>query len=98
MSSDMDEYSRPLKKPEARHRYWHIQKAERDFFPDANEEFKLKFQDKTYELKVNHKDDIMTGKLYEKYQFLEGHQITITKKGNSYELKAPDTKPYPKVD
>ena len=99
MSSDMDEYSRPLKKPEARHRYWHIQKAERDFFPDTDDIFKLKFHGKTYELKVNHKDDIMTGKLYETYQFLEGHRITVTKKGkNSFELEAPDTKPYPKVD
>jgi hypothetical protein len=40
----------------------------------------------------------MTGQLYV-YQFLEGHQITVTKKGkNSYVLEAPDTKPYPEVD
>lgn len=95
----LKEYSRPLKKPEARHRYWHVQKADREFFPDSDVVFKLKFHDKTYDLKVNHKDDIMTGKLYEKYQFLEGHQIIITKSGkNSFELEAPDTKPYPKVD
>ena len=95
----VDEYSRPLKKPEARHRYWHIHKAERDFFPEADKVFKLKFHDKTYELKVNHKDDVMTGKLYEIYQFLEGHRIIVKKKGiKSYELEAPDTKPYPKVD
>jgi hypothetical protein len=95
---NMDEYSRPLKKPEARHRYWHIVKADRDFFPDSGVVFKLKFHDTTYDLKVNHKDDIMTGQLYV-YQFLEGHQITVTKKGkNSYVLEAPDTKPYPEVD
>ena len=93
----MEEYSRPLKKPEARHRYWHIQKDDRSFFPDAGEIFKLKFHGKTYELKVNHKDDVMTGQLYD-YQFLEGQQITITKKGKTYELEAPDTKPYPKTD
>jgi hypothetical protein len=94
----MEEYSRPLKKPEARHRYWHIRKDDRDFFPDSGTMFKLKFHDKTYELKVNHKDDIMTGQLYYLYQFLEGHQITVTKKRkNLYILEAPDTKPYPEI-
>ena len=96
---NVDEYSRPLKKPEARHRYWHIVKADREFFPDSGVIFKLKFHEKTFELKVNHKDDVMTGQLYNLYQFLEGHQITVTKKGkNSYVLEAPDTKPYPEVD
>lgn len=95
----MKEYSRHLKKPEARHRYWHIQKDDRNFFPESNKNFNLKFHGKTYELKVNHKDDIMTGKLYEKYQFLEGHQIIVTKKDETcYELEAPDTKPYPEID
>ena len=95
----MEEYSRPLNRPEAKHRYWHIMKADRDFFPDAHVAFKLKFHDKTYELKVNHKDDIMTGQLYYLYRFLEGEQITITRKAkNSYVLDAPDTKPYPELD
>jgi hypothetical protein len=95
----MKEYSRALKKPEARHRYWHILKDDRDFFPDSGTVFNLKFHDKTYELKVNHKDDVMTGQLYYLYRFLEGDQITVTKKGkNSYILEAPDTKPYPEVD
>lgn len=94
----MEQYSRPLKKPEARHRYWHILKEERDFFPDANEVFTLKFHGKTYEMKVNHKDDIMTGQLYAIYRFLEGHMIIIRKKSEkTYELEAPDTKPYPEV-
>jgi hypothetical protein len=95
----IDEYSRPLSKPEARHRYWHIQKAERDFFPEAGKVFKLKFHDKTYDLNVNHKDDVMTGQLYHLYHFREGDQIIVTKKGkNSYILEAPDTEPYPEVD
>ena len=95
---NMEQYSRPLKKAEARHRYWHILKTDRDFFPNSDVIFKIKFHDITYELKVNHKDDIMTGQLYV-YQFLEGHQIIVTKKGtNSYVLEAPDTKPYPKVN
>ncbi len=94
-----NEYSRPLKKPEARHRYWHIQKAERDFFPDAGVVFKLEFHGKTYDLKVNHKDDVMTGQLYHLYHFLENDQIIVTKKAkNSYVLEAPDTKPYPELN
>ncbi len=93
------EYSRPLKKPEARHRYWHIQKADRDFFPDADVTFKLEFDGKTYDMKVNHKDDVMTGKLYERYRFLEGDRIIVTKKTqNTYLLEAPDTKLYPKTN
>ena len=95
----MKEYSRPLTKPEARHRYWHILKADRDFFPDANEIFKLEFHGKTFDLKVNHKDDVMTGQIYYTHHFLEGDRITITKKAkNSYVLDAPDTKPYPELD
>lgn len=98
MPDKMKEYSRPLKKPEARHRYWHVQKSDRDFFPETNMPFTLKFHGIAYELKVNHKDDIMTGKLYEVYQFLEGHRIIITKiKDYQYELDAPDTRPYPKT-
>ena len=94
-----NEYSRVLKKPEARHRYWHIQKAERDFFPEAGVTFKLKFHDNTYDLKVNHKDDVMTRQLYHLYHFLENDPITIIKKAkNSYVLEAPDTKPYPELD
>ncbi len=93
-----DEYSRPLKKPEARHRYWHVQKADRDFFPDSDVVFKLKFNGKMFELKVNHKDDIMTGQLYHTHRFLEGDRIIVTKKKkNMYDLEAPDTKPYPDI-
>ena len=95
----MNEYSRPLKKPEAKHRYWHIKKADREFFPESLVEFIIEFHGKKYDLKVNHKDDIMTGKLYYFYRFLEGDRIIVKKKDkNLYELDAPDTKPYPKVD
>lgn len=93
-----DTYSKTLKKPEARHRYWHILKEERDFFPNANEIFTLKFHGKTYEMKVNHKDDIMTGQLYERYRFLEGDIIIVTKNtGGIFVLEAPDTRLYPAI-
>lgn len=86
------EYTKILSRPEARHRYWHVQKADREFFPDTNEMFKLEFDGKIYELKVNHKDDIMTGQIYERYKFREGDRIIVKKKKeNLYTLDAPDT-------
>jgi hypothetical protein len=89
------EYTKILSRPEARHRYWHIHKDNRIFFPEQNEEFKLKFDGNTYVLKVNHKDDIMTGKLYEEFRFLSGDRIIVRKTGDgTYELDAPDTQPY----
>jgi len=89
------EYRKTLSRPEARHRYWHVYKTDRDFFPLAHEIFKLKFHNKRYDMKVNHKDDIMTGQLFEKYRFLEGDSILITKeKDGTFSLTAKDTKPY----
>ena len=85
-----DEYLKVLNRPEAKHRYWHILKSERDFFPPAHEEFELKFHDKTYLLKVNHKDDIMTGQIYYDYRLLEGNQIKIKKVGKKFILTADE--------
>lgn len=91
------EYSKPLKKPEARHRYWHILKEDRDFFPEADKIFKMEFDGKVFEMKVNHKDDIMTGQLYAKHRFLEDDRIIVKKKKDGvYVLEAPDTGFYPK--
>ena len=90
------EYQKKLNHPEARHRYWHIQKSDRDFFPEAHEIFKLEFDGKVYDMKINHKEDIMTGQLYARFRFLENDRIIISKKKNgAYSLKAPDTKLYP---
>ena len=94
----MGEYTKRISKPEARHRYWHVHKSDRDFFPKAGTPFKMKFHGIGYEMTINHKDDVMTGKLYEKYRFLEGDRIIVT--GNAddgYMLDAPDTKPYPEI-
>jgi len=92
----MNEYQKILSRPEARHRYWHIHKIDRDFFPQTHRPFSVEFNGKKYSLKVNHKDDVMTGQLYETYQFLEGHRVIIKKKfQNEFTLYAPDTKPYP---
>jgi len=90
-----EEYRKILKKPEARHRYWHIQKADRDFFPPTDKIFDLTFHDKVYELKINHKNDIMTGKIYQDYKLFEGNEIIVKKKGKiQYELSAKDAKPW----
>ena len=89
-----DEYFKTVNRPEARHRYWHLPVAARDFFPEAGEMFKLKFHDKEYELNVNHKDDIMTGKIFADYKFLEGDPLEFTKKKDHYVLKAEKTKPW----
>jgi len=89
-----NEYRKTINRPEARHRYWHILKEDRDFFPPAHKIFKLKFHDKTYDMKVNHKDDIMTGQLFGNYRFLEGDSIFIKKTGKTYVLTAKETKPW----
>ena len=94
----MEEYSRMIRKAEARHRYWHIQKSDRDFFPEAGVQFKLEFDGNTFEMKINHKDDIMTGQLYERRRFLEDDRIVVRRKRkNLYSLEAPDTGLYPRV-
>ena len=95
----METYEKKLKKPEARHRYWHILKEDRDFFPESDVLFKLEFDNKTYDMKVNHKDDVMTGKLYERYRFMEDDRIIVKRvKKNTYLLEAPDTHLYPKIE
>lgn len=92
------EYTKILSRPEARHRYWHIHKTDRAFFPETHKPFKIEFDDKTYELKINHKDDIMTGQLYERYHFREGDRIVVKKKNNNtFVLDAPDTELYSKI-
>jgi len=91
-----EDYHKTLSRSEARYRYLHIPKADREFFPVEHAEFKIEFDGRTYDLKVNHKDDIMTGKLYERYHFLEGDRIIIKKKKKDlYSMTAPDTKLYP---
>jgi hypothetical protein len=92
------ECHKTLKKHEARYRYWHLLKVERDFFPPENVEFKVEFAGKTNVLKVNHKNVVMTGQFYEKYKFLENDRIILTKKKpNLFLMDAPDTKLYPKI-
>lgn len=92
------EYSKTLKRHEAKYRYWSILKADRDFFPDEGIEFKVEFGGKTWILKVNNKNDVMTSQFYEKYKFLENDRIILSKKKtNHYVLEAPDTQLYSEI-
>jgi len=87
-----------IRKAEARHRYWHIQKSDMDFFPEVDVQFKLEFDGNTFEMKINHKGDIMTGQLYKRHRFLEDDRIVVRRKHkNLYSLEAPDTGLYPGV-
>ena len=98
MRASSEELRKTLNRPEARHRYWHVLKEDRNFFPDAHEIFKLEFDGKVYDMKINHKDDIMTGQLFERYRFVEGDRIIVTRKKNgTFVLDAPDTKLYPNI-
>ena len=90
----MGEYSKVLTRPEARHRYWHIHKTDREFFPETGEVFVVEFGGVRHELKVNHKGDIMTGKLYARHRFFEGSRITLSSSGSGqYIMEAPDAVP-----
>ena len=90
--------TKTLKKSEAKYKYWHISKAELDFFPDKNIEFKVEFAGKRFVLKVTPRNVVITSQFYEKYQFLENDRIILTKKKeNFYLMEAPDTQLYPKI-
>jgi hypothetical protein len=91
-------YCKTLTKSEAKYRYWRILKSDRNFFPEENIEFKVKFAGKISTLKVNYRDNMMVGQLYEKYRFLENDRIIFTKqKGNTYSMESPDTKLWPAI-
>jgi len=50
-------------------------------------------KNKTYDMKVNHKDDIMTGLIYDDCRFFEGNTIKLEKKKDGrYSLTAEGTK------
>jgi hypothetical protein len=82
-------FSKALSRAEAKHRYVHIPKDGRNFFPEAHEPFAVKYDGKEFEMKVNHKDDIMTGQLYHSHKFFEGTVLTFeSKKDGTYSLVA----------
>jgi hypothetical protein len=82
------EFVKRLSSSEAKYKYVGLPKSTREEFPEKDKIFKLKFKNKTYDMKVNNKNSIMLTQLYEAYQFQEGNEITISSKnGSSFELQ-----------
>ncbi len=49
------------------------------FFLTPTRLFFMKFDGKKFEMRVNHKDDVMTGMLYERRRFLDDGRIIIAR-------------------
>ena len=74
----MVQFVKNLSASEAKYKYVGLPKSMREEFPVKDKIFKLKFKDKIYDMKVNNKNCIMLTQLYEKHQFVENDEITIT--------------------
>jgi hypothetical protein len=86
------EFVKRLSPSEAKYKYVGLPKSTREEFPDKDKIFKLKFKNKTYDMKVNNKNSIMLTQLYEVYQFQEGSEIIISSKnGSNFELKVNES-------
>ena len=86
------EFVKRLSPSEAKYKYVGLPKTTREEFPEKDMIFKLKFKNKTYDMKVNNKNSIMLTQLYEVYQFQQDDEIQITSKnGSSFELKVNES-------
>jgi len=74
------EFVKQLSTSEAKYKYLGLNKKVREEFPEKDQIFKLKFKNKTYDMKVNNKDCIMLSQLYYEYQFQDGDEVKITKR------------------
>ncbi|WP_042688028.1 hypothetical protein [Candidatus Nitrosotenuis chungbukensis] len=82
------EFVKRLSPSEAKYKYFGLPKKTREEFPDKDRTFKLKFKNKTYDMRVNNKNCIMLTQLYDAYQFQEDDEIKISSKNDaSFELK-----------
>ncbi len=64
---------------EAKYKYLGLSKKARAEFPEKDVVFKMKFKNKNYDMKVNNKNSIMLSQLYERHEFKEDEEITISK-------------------
>ena len=93
----MINFVKNLSASEAKYKYVGLPKEIRSVFPAKDKIFKVKFQGKTYKMKVNNKNCIMLTQLYVKYQFKEDDElgIILDKKGifefTVDDSKSPDT-------
>jgi len=81
------EFSKQLSRSEAKYKYIGLPKKIREEFPEKDQVFKLKFKNKTFDMKVNNKDCIMLTQLYEIHQFQENDHVKIIMNRSSFELK-----------
>lgn len=81
------EFSKQLSRSEAKYKYIGLPKKIREEFPEKDQIFKLKFKNKTFDMKVNNKNCIMLTQLYNIYEFQENDPITIIIKNDSFEMK-----------
>jgi len=61
-------------------------KIREEEFPEKDKLFDMKFQEKTYKLKVNNPGNIMITPLFEKHKFEPGETITIKTGKNGFEF------------
>jgi hypothetical protein len=80
------DFVKSLSRSEAKYKYMGLSKAIREEFPEKDQIFKLKFKNKTYDMRVNNKNCIMLTQLYDTYQFQEDDQVKIIIKNNLFEL------------
>jgi len=82
------EFSKDLSRSEAKYKYLGLPKKIREDFPEKDELFDVKFQGKTYKMKVNNKDSIMLTQLYGTHEFQEDETLSIksTKKGFDFSV------------
>jgi hypothetical protein len=81
------EFVKRLSPSEAKYKYVGLSKSAREEFPEKDKIFKLKFKNKTYDMKVNNKNSIMLTQLYAVYEFQENDEIKIISNRNLFELK-----------
>ena len=81
------EFVKRLSPSEAKYKYLGLNKKAIEELPEKQQIFKLKFKNKTYNMKVNNKNCIMLTQLYYEYEFQPEDEVKIIKKkDDSFEL------------
>ncbi len=80
------EFSKDLSRSEAKYKYIGLPNKIRENFPEKDELFDVKFENKIYKMKVNNKDCIMLSQLYHVHEFQEGETLTIKSAKKGYEF------------
>jgi len=83
-------FEKQLSKSETKYKYVGLPKNIREEnFPEKDELFDVKFESKTYKMKVNNKGCIMLTQLYDAHAFEEGETLKIKslKKGFEFSVQ-----------